>query len=217
MSDLLKYNTLIFDCDGVILNSNNIKSKAFYDVALPYGVKAAEELYTYHIKNNGISRYEKFRYFLTNIICKKIESDELKHLLNNFSKKVVSELLLCEITSNLKALRLITKNTKWFVVSGGDQNELRHVFQERQIEYLFDGGIFGSPDDKNKIIKREINPRSKYHPILFLGDSYYDYLVSKENKIDFIFVKKWTDFQDWQKFVEEENIDFVGQPSDLIK
>ena len=55
MLDLLKYNTLIFDCDGVILNSNNIKSKAFYDVALPYGVKAAEELYTYHIKNNGIS------------------------------------------------------------------------------------------------------------------------------------------------------------------
>jgi len=35
--ELKQYKTLIFDCDGVILNSNKIKTQAFYDVAKIYG------------------------------------------------------------------------------------------------------------------------------------------------------------------------------------
>ena len=32
MINLRKYNSLIFDCDGVILNSNNLKTKAFIKI-----------------------------------------------------------------------------------------------------------------------------------------------------------------------------------------
>ena len=37
--NLLQYQTLIFDCDGVVLNSNKIKTQAFYDVAKVYAFK----------------------------------------------------------------------------------------------------------------------------------------------------------------------------------
>ena len=61
------YETIIFDCDGVILNSNNIKIQAFYETALIYGHDLANELVKYHIENGGISRYQKFE-FSPNVI-----------------------------------------------------------------------------------------------------------------------------------------------------
>ena len=70
--DLSHYQTLIFDCDGVILNSNQIKTEAFYNVAKIYGHPAAQALKEYHILNGGISRYQKFEYLLTKILKKRI-------------------------------------------------------------------------------------------------------------------------------------------------
>ena len=52
--------SIVFDCDGVVLNSNKLKTQAFYNAALPYGEKAAIALVSYHIKNGGISRNHKF-------------------------------------------------------------------------------------------------------------------------------------------------------------
>ena len=55
--NLSSYKTIIFDCDGVILNSNKIKTEAFYNVTATYGIEAANELVSYHKLNGGISRY----------------------------------------------------------------------------------------------------------------------------------------------------------------
>ena len=35
------YASLVFDCDGVVLNSNKVKTEAFYQAVLPYGEAAA--------------------------------------------------------------------------------------------------------------------------------------------------------------------------------
>ncbi len=51
--NLNHYQTLIFDCDGVILNSNQVKTQAFYKATLSYGEAAAESLVNYHIQHGG--------------------------------------------------------------------------------------------------------------------------------------------------------------------
>ena len=40
--NLKKYKTLVFDCDGVILDSNRIKTEAFYRTTQKYGEFIAE-------------------------------------------------------------------------------------------------------------------------------------------------------------------------------
>jgi len=60
MLDLANYKTLVFDCDGVILNSNKLKTQAFYQATLPYGESKAQAMVNYHVQNGGISRYRKF-------------------------------------------------------------------------------------------------------------------------------------------------------------
>ena len=204
--DLTQYQTLIFDCDGVILNSNKIKTQAFYDVAKIYGHGPAQTLKDYHVQNGGISRYKKFEYFLTNILQKPIETQELKKLLSNFSKEVKKALLICEVASNIKEFRDKTRNTKWLIVSGGDQAELREIFEQRGLSNYFDGGIFGSPDDKDVILKNETKNRNIIGKSLFLGDSMYDYQAANTAKMDFIFISKWTEVKDWKKWICENEI-----------
>ena len=62
-----KYSHLFFDCDGVILNSNKIKTDAFYKLALNFGELQAQKLVNHHLENGGISRYEKIKFFQKNI------------------------------------------------------------------------------------------------------------------------------------------------------
>jgi phosphoglycolate phosphatase-like HAD superfamily hydrolase len=127
-----------------------------------------------------------------------VEMQEFNKLLSNFSKEVKKALLICEVAKNIKELRSKTKNSKWLIVSGGDQNELREVFKKRKLDSYFDGGIFGSPDDKDRILKNEKYKRNITGKSLFLGDSMYDYQAATAAQIDFIFLNKWTEVKDWR-------------------
>ena len=130
--DISKYATLIFDCDGVILDSNKIKTTAFYNAARPYGEVAAVALINYHKKHGGISRYEKFDYFLDEILGLKVEPKKIKNLLSGFVSEIQEKLILCQISPGLKKLRK-NSNSNWLVVSGSDQQELRCIFSERYL------------------------------------------------------------------------------------
>jgi phosphoglycolate phosphatase-like HAD superfamily hydrolase len=186
--DLNNYKTLIFDCDGVILNSNQVKTQAFYNAALAYGEKAAQSLVDYHVKNGGISRYKKFELFLTEIVPQGLTSPNLQELLALYAKEVRQGLLTCEVAEGLLELRQQTAITKWLIVSGGDQNELRDIFEQRNLARLFDGGIFGSPDSKDQILSRELANGNIQQPAVFLGDSKFDYIASNGVGLDFIFL-----------------------------
>lgn len=212
-----QYKTFIFDCDGVILNSNKIKTQAFYDVAKPYGHKPAQALKDYHVQNGGISRYAKFEYFLINILKKSLDPEELSSLLQGFASEVKKALLTCEVAEGLEELRQQTQHANWMIVSGGDQAELREVFFERKLDTLFNGGIFGSPDTKDSILKTQTVDGNINSPGLFLGDSKYDYQAADEAGLDFVFISDWTEVQDWESWALKNRLHYVGKINSLVK
>ncbi|MFG6604745.1 MULTISPECIES: HAD family hydrolase [unclassified Sulfitobacter] len=215
---LIDYRTLVFDCDGVILDSNRIKTEAFRQAALPYGAAAADALVTYHLINGGISRYAKFEYFLKNII-KGIEPNSgglaLQSLLKDYAIAVKEGLMECAVCKGLGDLREAMPNQTWLIVSGGDQTELREIFAARGIDHYFDGGIFGSPDSKEAILSREQAAQTITPKALFLGDSTYDYRASHAAGIDFVFVSGWSELPDWAEFIRKEKISSVSSISEL--
>ena len=199
------YKTILFDCDGVILDSNTIKTNAFKKIASIHGAMAENSLLDYHYKNPGISRFKKLVYFRENIL-KPNNLFNLEKSISEFGKNVFKELCQCEATSCLSNIKNITKNSKWFVISSSDQIELRVVLKKHNLESFFDGGIFGSPNCKDEIIKRELYHNRIQHPALFFGDSISDYEVAIRNNMDFIFVYGWSEFSTWHKFFSGKNI-----------
>lgn len=199
-----KYKTFVFDCDGVVLNSNAVKTSAFRSVAEEYGLENAAALVEYHIRNGGISRYRKFDYFLRNIVGTEVTPLALDSLVSKYAQQVRLGLLECEIAPGLGELRLKTTGIRWLLASGGDQAELREVFAARQIDRWFDGGIFGSPDSKEFILRREIANGNAALPALFFGDSRYDHVAATGAGLDFAFVSGWTEFELWPTYFTSE-------------
>ena len=68
MFDFSIYDYLIFDCDGVILDSNRLKSKAFAYALPGEPIQLVQAFVDYHQKRGGISRYEKFSHYFKNKI-----------------------------------------------------------------------------------------------------------------------------------------------------
>lgn len=203
------YASLVFDCDGVILNSNRVKTDAFYQAALPYGEAAAQAMVDYHVANGGVSRYLKFAHFLEQLVPEYAagrSGPNLDELLEHYANAVLEGLLSCEVAPGLEQLRKRIPNTRWLIVSGGDQTELRHVFAQRGLTELFDGGIYGSPDTKDEILARELKSNTIQMPALFLGDSKYDYQAASTAGLDFVFLSGWSEVENWGSWVAKGKI-----------
>lgn len=192
--DLNGYFTMIFDCDGVVLNSNLIKTNAFYEAAIPYGVDAANALINYHVQHGGVSRYKKFKYFFHEILGRsKVDDSELDSVLKNYQLLVKAGLQDCEVCSGLHELRRMYPKARWLIASGGDQKELRELFENRGLAELFDGGIYGSPASKEEIVEDQISLVNIIGPVIFFGDSRYDYDVASKYNFDFAYVTDWAE------------------------
>lgn len=198
------YATLVFDCDGVVLNSNEVKTQSFYEAALPYGEPAANALVAYHTANGGISRYKKFAHFIDNLVpvLGGHSRPDLDQLLAHYATGVRQGLLTCEVAPALRALREATPEARWLIVSGGDQSELREVFTARALATLFDGGIYGSPDTKDEILRRELSLGNICMPALFIGDSKYDYRAANAAGLDFVFLTGWSEVENCEAWCE---------------
>jgi phosphoglycolate phosphatase-like HAD superfamily hydrolase len=216
MIELNKYNTIIFDCDGVILNSNFQKIEAYRNTALAYGASKlqAEELVAHHVELTGISRYVKFKYFLKEIMSEEITDYSMKKLVDTLNEEVINLLKDCEIASGIEKLKSQTKKSIWMVASGGDQEELRFLFKEKNITSYFEGGIYGSPSSKHQIVEEKLKSNS-FLPALFLGDSLYDIETAQKFNLDFVFVYGWTDLKDWKNICQEKNLTYVEKIHDL--
>ena len=217
MIDLKKYNTIIFDCDGVILNSNFQKIEAYRNTAISYGASKiqAEDLVSYHVSLTGISRNIKFKYFLKEIMGEHVTDSSMKKLVDTLNIEVITLLKNCEVASGIEKLKSHTKKSTWMVASGGDQEELRFLFKEKGIASFFEGGIYGSPSSKHQIVEEKMKDKN-FLPTLFLGDSLYDIQTAQKYKLDFIFIYGWTDLKDWKKICNENGLPYVEKIQDLL-
>ena len=214
--NLSKYKTLVFDCDGVVLDSNRVKTDAFFNVALPFGKASAEVLKAHHVKHGGVSRYAKFAHFIEHILPAGTANTNLESLLEAYAAEVQSGLLSCSVARGLQRLREQTAGAKWLIVSGGDQAELNDIFRQRGISDFFDGGIFGSPDNKIDILAREFATSNITEPALFIGDSKYDFEAARTQGMDFLFVHNWTEVSDWPDFVFENDLESLPSITELL-
>tara|TARA_Y100000813_G_C24037836_1_gene293051 strand:+ start:10 stop:678 length:669 start_codon:yes stop_codon:yes gene_type:complete len=219
--NIKKYKTIIFDCDGVILNSNQIKTDSFRETLENFDTNLVDEFILFHKENGGISRYAKIKYFLNVLVPKyenssNLENETYEELIKKYGLICKKSLMEVEITCGLNLFRNHTANAKWLLVSGGDEVELKELFNIKKINHYFNGGIFGSPDTKNEIIKREQFNKNIQNPTLFIGDSKLDYFAAKSNSLDFVFLTEWTDFKKYKEFCKENNIIFKKDIKSLI-
>jgi phosphoglycolate phosphatase-like HAD superfamily hydrolase len=216
--DLKKYKTLVFDCDGVVLNSNQTKIDAYFNVSKRMGGSDAhaQAFVDHHVAKGSFPRNGKIEYYLNHIVKQPITDVLMQQYLHAFDDILDTTLMQCEVAPGLAALKAATPQATWMLLSGGDQAELRRIFPRRNLAYLFEAGIFGGPDKKDEVLARECALGNIQFSALFLGDSKYDHQAASRAGLDFIFISDWTEVHDWQAYCAENKIATIPNISQLL-
>jgi len=132
MKELLNKKVILWDFDGVILNSSEIREEGFVQVLSNYPAEKVELLLKYHNENGGLSRYDKFEYFFKHILEIELNQEILDRLAFEFSvimkKALTDKKLLIEEVNNF--ILNEQYNFKMHIVSGSDENELKYLCEK---------------------------------------------------------------------------------------
>jgi phosphoglycolate phosphatase-like HAD superfamily hydrolase len=184
---LSKYKVLLWDFDGVILDSMPIRSKGFEVVLAQYPKEQVEQLMAFHEANGGLSRYVKFRYFFEEIRKESVTEEEILVLAGKFSEIMLS-LLMDEnllIQDSVSFIKSNWQNFHMHIVSGSDGKELKIINDALNLSSFFKT-INGSPTPKKQLVAAVLadNQYDKKEVIL-IGDSINDFDAASFNDISF--------------------------------
>ena len=207
MFDYHQYDYAVFDCDGVILNSNLLKTQAYVDTLEDEPEICVEELVDYHKANGGVSRYHKFRHYYEQINPSENAEAKIKQAISRFAEIVRKSMVECDyIPGAIDFIKKAIKNgLVLFVVSGSDEEELIEVFKERGIRDLF-AQILGSPATKKKNTGKVVDMIGVDKNGVFFGDSKSDMDAAEEFGLDFILLQGASEWVEGPLIVNESRI-----------
>jgi len=195
---------VLFDCDGVVLQSNELKTTAFRDALEGENEALVDSFIDYHRRNGGVSRYIKFQYFYE-VMKQDGQYERLANeAIERYGELVVKGLTEVQIVSGVEKLLewLKARNVPCFLVSGGDEEELKGVFSVRGLDKYF-MEILGSPKKKIDHVKGLVTREQLDCPTLFFGDARADMIAAEVVGADFCFVYGCTDWDEGRGVVEE--------------
>ena len=204
---------IIFDFDGVIINSHKIKTKAFFLTFKSYGKTIANDSQKFHEKNIGKSRYYKFKFIFKKYLKKKIKKNEIKILDENYDNFTKNKIQKLKPSKHLLDFLKKNKNIfNFYISTGTPQKKIIEILKKIKLIKYFKK-IYGGPKSKTSHISEIKKNRLK---TIFIGDSYEDFLASKKTKTLFVLklnsensrfrkklnVKKINSFKNFEKILK---------------
>lgn len=187
MISLKSKKNILWDFDGVIMDSMAVRDRGFEVVLEEFPEKQVEKLMEFHRQNGGLSRYVKFRYFFEDVRKETATIELIDWYAGLFSKVMLESLIAPKllIEDSLNFIKREYKNYCMHIVSGSDQKELRHICRELEIDQFFHS-IHGSPIPKKQLVKNLIK-ENEYKPseTILIGDSINDYEAAEVNNLEF--------------------------------
>jgi len=178
---------IIFDFDGVILNSVPIKTGAFRELFKKFSKEKIEKLISYHIENGGVSRYLKIRYFFENILAQTISEENIQQYAKQYSRLTKKELANSKYLIE-DTVSFIQKNHRKYnmhIASGADEEDLQYICKRLALTKYF-LSINGSPMKKSEIVAKILRSnRYSQQETILIGDSVNDYEAAYLNGIAF--------------------------------
>jgi phosphoglycolate phosphatase-like HAD superfamily hydrolase len=178
---------VVFDFDGVILESADIKTDAFVELFSYLEPALLAEVREHHLANSGISRFVKFEWIYANLLRRPLLEAEKLELGERFSALVLKKVLECPFVPGAQqALVALSARYPLFVASGTPQDELDRVVDARSLRRHF-AEVWGSPREKASILA-DIAGRHglRLGQVLFIGDGTTDERAAADAGTEFL-------------------------------
>lgn len=186
----MKFKAIIYDFDGVICDSVNVKTEAFAELYSAYGQDIQQQVVQYHLAHGGISRFEKVRHYHTNLLNIPITDEEVIDWADQFASLVKEKVIKSSYIKGADTfIKKYSNQYPQFICTGTPESEIIEILGRREIQQYFKG-VYGSPKDKKTIIEIIL----KHHffesdEMIYFGDALTDYHAAKTFNMRFIGVK----------------------------
>jgi len=179
---------LVFDFDGVLCDSVEVKTRAFADIYKSFGEEVVSKVITHHRGNGGMSRFKKFEYYHKHLLGEAISPSKVMNLSNEFSKNVKDKVInSAEIPGANNFLQYcIQRDKQCSVNSATPQDEIREIVDAKGWARFF-SIVLGSPSCKTDNLTEIISfNQCRANQVLFFGDALSDFQAAKNAGVDFV-------------------------------
>ena len=187
LQSMTKIKSIIFDYDGVIAESVNVKTEAFAELYKPFGNDIVQKVIKHHEANGGVSRFEKFKIYHKSFLKEDIDELKIDKLANKFSNLVLQKVIDSPYVKGVyDFISLNYQKYDFHISTGTPIDEIKIILKKKLLRKFFKE-VFGSPEKKDLHIKKILNiygyNRSE---VVFIGDALSDRDAAKNNDISFI-------------------------------
>lgn len=169
---------VVFDFDGVIVDSNHVKADAFGALYAPYGDAVAHEVVTFHLANGGMPRADKFRHWQRDIVDGPHDEATIADLGRRFGEMVKEKVKrVPEIPGAEAALTALSARLPLHMASATPQTELEEIVSARGLTGYF-VSIHGVPTSKADALRMRLAQGFAPDEILMVGDATADHAAA---------------------------------------
>ena len=186
MQECCLLKAIALDFDGVILESVDLKTRAFRALFKDYP-RHLDRIVKLHVENGGLSRYEKFAVIYRDYLNQPLTELEKARLGREFSQFIEHEILTCSyVQGALEFIKLESEHLPLFLVSGTPETELRAIARKRKLESYF-RSVCGSPRSKDVLLHAILADNGwRSSEVVFVGDSMTDFRAAQSVGMPFI-------------------------------
>lgn len=195
--NIKRFSHIVFDMDGVLIDSNHMKVDAARRVMQSILPDVAASFVDHFRQNFGLTRYDHFAWAYEYLLAKAGYSAEvIGSLVAQYSTLVAEDYPACAVTRGTRAL-LEQVNRPCYVLTGSEQSEARALLRSHQLDICFDdilGGPVSKSENLDKIIDAYgINPSES----VLIGDASHDFEVASRFGFSFILVTQYMPFNNF--------------------
>lgn len=183
-----RYRALVFDFDGVLADSVEVKAGAFSDLFKDHGPEIQARVADHHRTHGGMTRKEKFCHYHERFLGQPLDRQDMTDLCRRFSLLVRDKVIAArEIPGAGRLLtRCTTVGIPCFVNSAAPDDELKTILEGRGMAGRFQAAL-GSNRSKAENLEWILRSRGLTPgACLFFGDAASDLMAARLCRVDFI-------------------------------
>jgi phosphoglycolate phosphatase-like HAD superfamily hydrolase len=192
--DIDGFDHVLFDMDGVLLDSNHMKIIAAREAMADVEPTVAAAFVEHFRRNFGLSRAAHFAWGYEQLLRPLGHGAEAMELAKQgYARRVAQRYAACPLAQGARTL-LARLRVPRYVITGSDQVEARRLLAGHGVASNF-VDILGSPASKVENLGRLVSERG-VDPAraVLIGDSHHDFAAARAHGVSFVLVTRYVPY-----------------------